>query len=977
MLQLNEIEFRYDGETPMEKKIQSVHFEMIPAITVKCLRATSTRSFLCTLLAVILFAGLAGAQTPIAASTQFDITGHIQVATLGGPGSGNGAGAHQGGFIKVNGHVITVPSETIVILPANALTWAEIFSLAPAPYGPSQTGLALADTPAPLTAYQARVVGNRVNGVYIAGLITIWQDALNTGQGFINFINYTTGEIRVGGTVNFDGAGNPVNVLDPNDPGARVQLNDPLNAAVGTGRFGRAVSADIRFTVDQDNPTVRSVTGFPMCIPRADPAVAPDALCPQTQRPAAAAPATGFASIIQMNNPALVGVPPDASIQAPFEVGDYVTFAGTLVHDGANPTAGPWPGDAATYISAHTITNNVSIYTWPGTNPAYVAVDVSLIGVGGLIVVGAGEAAVRTRFEGFSTDPSRVVHLYGIDLAPGTGATSDRTWGTIGIDPGPIVGAAKGRWRFRPPCILTAPNPVNFKDCQGPPSGSFLPPTREVRAVVEGSWVPGQVTTFANGIIAGQYHAPIADYLFPENVPGAPIVENTFNSMPFLAQGGYSSSQGTVVGQLNPWPSDVVPAQFCAPAVASAGGPYAVVSGGTVALAGSATGTAPITFAWSAPTGSFSDPTLPNPNYTAPLVAVDTPVTLTLAATNCGGTSTSTATVTVSTGLAPIVSPIANQTVTSGSPGSFAVTGSDPNTPPATPLTWAISQTGAPALIGLTITSTGATTANVTYTAPAGVTAPTSITVTVTATNTASLTSAPVSLTVTILPAAVPVVNPVAPISLFAGAASTVITLSGSDPNVPSLLPLTFSVSQSGAPALVGLLVTQGPNPPGTTATLTFVAPSLPAGQITPSVVTLTIRATDTGGLVSAPVTTTVTINPLPDLITVASAEYRVNQKRLVITVNDANPNVTLRLQPYVTTTGTTYNPDPAAGGVGNVFTNNLNGTYTISVAAVPAPACNANGNFATPCGLKPLDVKSNIQNVPGDSGFFALTRIR
>jgi hypothetical protein len=26
---------------------------------------------------------------------------------------------------------------------------------------------------------------------------------------------------------------------------------------------------------------------------------------------------------------------------------------------------------------------------------------------------------------------------------------------------------------------------------------------------------------------------------------------------------------------------------------------------------------------------------------------------------------------------------------------------------------------------------------------------------------------------------------------------------------------------------------------------------------------------------------------------------------------------------------------------------------------------------------LKPLDVKSNIQNVPGDSGFFALTRIR
>jgi len=963
----------------MENKIKNVHFEMTPAIAAKCLRATPTRIFFCTLLAVILFAGLAGAQTPIAASTQFDITGHIQVATLGGSGSGNGAGAHQGGFIKVNGHVITVPSETIVILPATALTWEEVFAFAPAPYGPSKSGLALADNPAPLTAYQAHVVGNRVNGVYIAGLITISQDALNSGQGFINFINYTTGEIRVGGTVVLGAGGAPTNVLDANDPGARVQLNDPLNPGVGTGRFGRPVSPDVRFTVDQDNPTIRSITGFPMCIPRIDPASAtPDPLCPQTQRPAAVAPQTGFLSIIQMNDPsALPGVPPDATKQVPFEVGDFVTFAGTLVHDGANPTAGPWPGDAATYISAHTITNNVTIYTWPSSSPAYVAIDVSLMGVGGLVVVGANEAATRSRFEGFSTDPTRVVHLYGIDLDPATGNSSDRNWGTIGIDPGPLVGAAKGRWRFRPPCILTAPDPTNFKDCNGPLSGSFLPPTREVRAVVEGSWVTGQTTTYANGIIAGQYHAPIATYLFPENLPGAPLVENTFNSMPFLAQGGYTSAGGTLVQQLNPWPSDVVPAQFCAPAVASAGGPYAVVSGGTVALSGSATGTLPISFAWSAPIGSFSNASVSNPNYTAPVVSVATPVTVTFTATNCGGTSTTTTTVNISTGLAPIVSPIANQTITSGSSGSFAVTASDPNAPPATPLTFSISQTGTPALLALTITPTGATTANVTYTAPAGVSTPTNITVTVTATNTANLTSAPVSLLVTIIPAALPVVNSVAPISLFAGQASPVIALSGSDPNVPSRLPLTFQVSQSGSPALVGLLVTQGPNPPGTSATLTFVAPTLPTTQITPSVITLTITARDTAGLVSAAVTTTVTVSPLPDLIVTALAEYRVNQKRLTITVNDANPNVTLRLQPYLTTAGTTYNPDPAAGGVGNVFTNNLNGTYTVVIMGVPAPACNASGAFTIPCALKPLDVKSNIQNLPGDSGFFALTSIR
>ncbi len=163
--------------------------------------------------------------------------------------------------------------------------------------------------------------------VYIAGLIWISQQGLNKGQGFINFINYATGEIRVGGLIGNCAAG------------TRVQLNDPLNPAVGTGRYGRPMTPDMRFMVDQDNPTIRSVSGFPMCIPRvlADPNIAgnpDDPLCPQSQRPAAIAPQTGFASFILTNNPVtLPGVPPDATKQAPFEVGDWVTFAGTLVAD--------------------------------------------------------------------------------------------------------------------------------------------------------------------------------------------------------------------------------------------------------------------------------------------------------------------------------------------------------------------------------------------------------------------------------------------------------------------------------------------------------------------------------------------------------------------------------------------------------------------------------------------------------------------
>ena len=101
-------------------------------------RGASTRSILFTLFLIILLPAFAAGQLPVPASSQFDVTGFIQTATLGGPGSGNGSGAHQGGFITVNDQVITVPSETIVILPANALTWQELFaSVAGALYGSS------------------------------------------------------------------------------------------------------------------------------------------------------------------------------------------------------------------------------------------------------------------------------------------------------------------------------------------------------------------------------------------------------------------------------------------------------------------------------------------------------------------------------------------------------------------------------------------------------------------------------------------------------------------------------------------------------------------------------------------------------------------------------------------------------------------------------------------------------------------------
>jgi len=693
-------------------------------------------------LTTILLTGAAWAQIPIPASTQFDITGFVQEATVT-----NSADPHSGGTLKVNGHTITVPSNTVVILPANALTWQELFATSPAPYTGIATGMALADVPAPMSTYEVHVIGNRVlpdanhaTDQYIAGLIYLSQQDLNSGAGFINCIDYSIGEMRVGGTLN------------DCTTGTRVRINDPV------GRFGRAMTPDGRFTVDPDNPTIIAGTGYPMCLPRTDPATADDPLCPQGNRLKDIA--GNFVPSIQMPDPAtlVAGQLPDPRIQAPLEVGDYITFAGTLVNDSTTvPTEGPFPGTPNTYISAHTITNNVAIYTSPGTNPAYVMTEVTIIGTGGLTVLGVGEAAIRTRFEGMTTDPSRNIHLYGIDLDPRTGATTDRDWGTIGVDPGPPLGAVKGRWRFRPPC--TAVGTPTQKDCTPPPAGTFLPPTREVRAVIEGlqGQNPANATavTTANGIFYGQYHAPILEYIFPENIPGSPIVENNFNTIDFLAKGGYASSgipggTSTLAGILSPWPSNLLPPGACTAPIVSAGGPYTAPSGGQVTLSATATAGATPTIAWTAPgTGTLSPPNVLNPVYTAPAVLTQTVVPLSLTVTNnCGQSATAQTTVTINANQ-PTVNHIAPLTVNSGTPVTLTATGTDPN---GLPLTFVWTQTAGAPVVLVPNPFTGAT---ISFTLALPVGAPgTTLQFQVVATNSAGATSAPEFTTVTINPAA-------------------------------------------------------------------------------------------------------------------------------------------------------------------------------------------------------------------------------
>jgi hypothetical protein len=576
--------------------------------------------------ALVVFAGGPGAQgAPAPASSPFDIIGFIQDATVDAPGD-----VFSGGTITVNGTKVIVPRHTVLQMPAATLTWEEVFAKAPAGYAPTQSGLAMHDVPTPALTYEVHIMGNRVAATsdqFIAGLIFLSQQSLNAGAGFVNFIDYAAGELRVGGHEG-DGA-----------TGARVRLNDPL------GRFGRMDSPDVRFSIDEESPTIRSQTAFPMCLPRTDPAVKDDGQCPQRNRPKDFL--GRFLPIFTYPPPKdpLPPGAPDARLMMPFEVGDYITYHGNLYTD----------ADGRPYVSAWAITANVGAFTAPGWKPAYVAIDVMVLGIGGVPIPGLPqEAVVRTRVEGFTTDPTRPVMVFAVDVDPCTGETSDRYYAMVFVDQGPPNGAVIGRWRWRPITL----------------EGDFLPPTREIRAVSLTGVVSNPV---ANGLYAGQYHAPNFTFIPPENLAiGNPPVPINFQDFPFLAEGSGpypSPTSAGRIGQLDPWPGSPAPSPvvcgangstFRAPIV-DAGQSQQVGSGDVVTLDGNASMDSndpplALSFEWAQTSGPAVDlvgANSPTPTFTAPTIAPGGPTqTLLFALTvrNIPANLTATASVTVTVG---------------------------------------------------------------------------------------------------------------------------------------------------------------------------------------------------------------------------------------------------------------------------------------------------------------------------------------
>jgi hypothetical protein len=499
---------------------------------------------------LLIFGGVVGSSAQLDA-TPFELIGHIQRFTLDTPGN-----LLSGAKITVNGIEVIIPRNLIIQMSTATLTAADIFDLAPANAtqrkpdgacgGPKASGLALDDCPAPVAAFEVSISGNIVGNQYIAGLVDITQQAENLGQGYIRAIDFNTGEMLVGAAM--DG---PIR--------ARVRIND------SAGRFGLKTSAlnvgetplsqDGRFTADTDNPSISSANGYPMCLPRN----ANDPRCPLTNRgpnpnaplqtfvmprpgETTAAPLPNFPRAIPCNTC-------NAREQAPFMVGDYIDYVGTLARD-----------SAGYYISAHTIHAWLGIYTQPGTDPAYLILDDVLIRAGGQPIPDPNnpgatipqEVATRgIRFEGFTTDPSSDVVIYAIDVDPCTGNESVRFLAPANPADQPVFG------RFR------------MEDRR-----DIAPPTREVivyiRRVAEAkglfsgdrnTWTKlPELDLAANGLRAGQYRSAVSEYIFPENrVFGDPLIPLNLWDFPFLVNGSgplttRGREGGLTVGQLNPWP---------------------------------------------------------------------------------------------------------------------------------------------------------------------------------------------------------------------------------------------------------------------------------------------------------------------------------------------------------------------------------------------------------------------------------------
>ena len=530
----------------------------------------------------------------------FTIIGFIQNASISGENCPDLPQSQWGGTAVINDITITIPCNMVVQFPAATFTWSDF--LTPKQFESAQTPpaqLTLAAAPASalfsFPSTQLTINGNIVAGTHIAGLVFISQQSLNTGTGYITGFDYASGVVFVGNSPK----GPDKARLQINDP----KITDPLDPAIGTGRYSAGQTSDSRFSVDQQNPTIHAFTGYPMCVPRQAPGgTKDDPLCPQQNRPLApncrnflAAGVTlptareiappvadqkycsGFVMKAPLGTTPTAATPsafiasasePDARQQAPLEIGDFIIWSGTLLKGDAK---GPNGTDT---ISVNTLNANVGIFTQPATLPTYLLLgNFSLSAESPLRFNGVPQEPVnRVVVEAFVTDVTSIVDVYLVDLDANTGNPSQRWITPASMTAG--IGGIGSNFQTIDGGITTqftglVPGRVRLEAVKSVP-GILASPTRYLRVAARSLCDPANINgnapvvgvtpvkmmpclqraQAANGIFSGQYLAPEFTFIFPENaVPGDPRVPYDFWDFGFLVNG-----EGPGTGPLLPKP---------------------------------------------------------------------------------------------------------------------------------------------------------------------------------------------------------------------------------------------------------------------------------------------------------------------------------------------------------------------------------------------------------------------------------------
>jgi hypothetical protein len=465
------------------------------------IRPGTTRSWLIGLTASLALSVSALAQTP-----SFNLIGYIEAFALK-----DSADPMSEATMTVRGIPVTLPRNLLVTLPGQYLTAQDIFR---GPNGgpvQASSGLALTDPVPPRVPFEADLMGNMVDGAYVAGVARISQGPLHVGTGFIQAINMATGELRVGA---LGGA-----------LGARVRLNDPKGIyGLRNNEGGKAaLPLDARFALDPDNSPVHARTGYPVCVARS----ANDELCPAGNRPAAPNDKRFTCGQVAAEPLAPALGTCDPKLPARLKEGDHVAYVGMLV---ADPAGG-------FVVAAHGLEAELGIYTSPKAEPVYVYIEMALQGtLGERFPDIPQEETTRVKIVGFTTDPTRAVEVRLIDT--GRNEVGTPLTGPAGLIPssGPQLGRFRNTW---------------------PAKDDARAIRRDILAQVID---PRPRVKLANGLTSGQYVAPIGEYISPEatrfGVRGfQPPVP--FENFCFLAKGGgtFTTASGVqTVNRLSPFP---------------------------------------------------------------------------------------------------------------------------------------------------------------------------------------------------------------------------------------------------------------------------------------------------------------------------------------------------------------------------------------------------------------------------------------